>query len=88
MAAQDASVAAATLKRSKGFRKSPDLPLGEVLRFRKVPFSNQHVIETDGTGCYRTQLSEVREYVRMPQVGKLAIHQLDDPAPAVACDAT
>jgi hypothetical protein len=40
------------------------------------------------TGCYRTQLSEVREYVRMPQVGKLAIQQLDDPAPSVARDAT
>jgi hypothetical protein len=40
------------------------------------------------TGCYRTQLSEVREYVRMPQVRKLAIQQLDDPAPSVARDAT
>lgn len=39
------------------------------------------------TGCYRTQLSEVREYVRMPQVGKLAIQQLDDPEPSVASDA-
>lgn len=41
LAAQDASVAAATLKRRKGFRKSPDLPLGEVLRFKKVPLSNE-----------------------------------------------
>jgi hypothetical protein len=41
LAAQDASFAAGTLKRRKGFRKSPDLPLGEVLRFRKVPFSNE-----------------------------------------------
>lgn len=41
LAAQDASVAAGTLMRRKGFRKSPDLPLGEVLRFRKVPFSNE-----------------------------------------------
>ncbi len=39
------------------------------------------------TGCYRTQLSEVREYVRMPQVEKLAIQQLDDPQPSVASDA-
>jgi hypothetical protein len=41
LAAQDASVAAATLKRRTGFRKSPDLPLGEVLRFRKTPLSNE-----------------------------------------------
>lgn len=39
--AQDASFAAGTLKRRKGFRKSPDLPLGEVLRFRKLPLSNE-----------------------------------------------
>jgi hypothetical protein len=41
LAAQDASVIAGTLKRRKGFRKSPDLPLGEVLRFRKVLLSNE-----------------------------------------------
>ena len=39
------------------------------------------------TGCYRTQLSEMHEYARMPQVEKLAILHLDDPAPAVASDA-
>ena len=40
------------------------------------------------TGFYRTQLSEEREYVRMPELEKLAIHQLDDPGPSVARDAT
>jgi len=39
------------------------------------------------TGCYRTQLSELREYLHMPQVEKLAVEQLDDPAPSAAGDA-
>jgi len=39
------------------------------------------------TGCYRTQLTEVREFVHMPEVEKLVIQQLDDPAPSVARDA-
>src|ERR1700735_3578924 len=41
LVAQDASAAAATLKRRQGFRKSPDLPLGEVLRLRDVPLNNE-----------------------------------------------
>lgn len=41
LAAQDASVAAGTLKRREGFRKCPDLPLGEVLRYRKIAMSNE-----------------------------------------------
>lgn len=41
----------------------------------------------NGTGCYRTQLSNLGEYVRMPQVEKVAMQQLDDPQPAVASDA-
>ena len=39
------------------------------------------------TGCFRSQLSELHDYARMPQVEKLAIQQLDDPAPSVASDA-
>lgn len=39
------------------------------------------------TGCYRWQLSELREYANAPQVQKLAIQLLDDPAPSVASDA-
>jgi hypothetical protein len=38
--AQDESVAAGTLRRLKGFRKMPDLSLGEVLRLRKIPLNN------------------------------------------------
>jgi len=39
------------------------------------------------TGCYRMQMGGIGEYVRMPQVEKLAIQLLNDPAPAVASDA-
>ena len=41
LSAQDASSIAATVKRRKGFKKVPDLPLGEVLRFRRIPLSNE-----------------------------------------------
>ena len=59
-------------------RVKPDYGVKELtaaLAFRKA------------TACYRTQLSEVGEYVRMPQVEKLAIQQLDDPAPSAVGDA-
>ncbi len=39
------------------------------------------------TGCYRMQMGGVGEYVRLPQVEKLAIQSLKCPAPAVASDA-
>ena len=41
LTAQDESIAAGTLKRLKGFRKMPDLSLGEVLRLKKVPLNNE-----------------------------------------------
>jgi hypothetical protein len=41
LTAQDASLVAGTIKRRKGFRKSPDLPLGEVLRFKSLTLSNE-----------------------------------------------
>jgi hypothetical protein len=41
LTAQDESLAAGVLKRKKGFRKMPDLSLGEVLRFKKIPLSNE-----------------------------------------------
>jgi hypothetical protein len=41
LTAQDASLVAGTAKRRKGFRKSPDLPLGEVLRFKSLMLSNE-----------------------------------------------
>jgi len=41
LTAQDESVAAGTLKHLKGFRKMPDLSLGEVLRLKKLPFNNE-----------------------------------------------
>lgn len=41
LAAQEASVAAGKLKRNRGFRKMPDMALGEVLRRRRIPFSNE-----------------------------------------------
>lgn len=41
MDAQDASVVAGSQRRRKGFRKLPDLPLGEVLRLRKLVRSNE-----------------------------------------------
>jgi hypothetical protein len=40
LTAQDESVAAGTLKHLKGFRKVPDLSLGEVLRLKKMPLNN------------------------------------------------
>jgi hypothetical protein len=39
------------------------------------------------TGCYRTQLTELGEYMRLPKVEKVAIAALDDPEPSVARDA-
>ncbi len=39
------------------------------------------------TGCYRMQMGGIGEYVRLPQVEKLAIQLLNDPAPVVASDA-
>lgn len=39
------------------------------------------------TGCYRTQLGELKDYVRTPKLEKLAIAALDDREPAVARDA-
>jgi hypothetical protein len=39
------------------------------------------------TGCFRSQLSELHEFARIPQVEKLAIRQLNDPAPSAASDA-
>jgi hypothetical protein len=39
------------------------------------------------TGCYRTELSDLREFLRIPKVEKVAIAALDDPEPAVASDA-
>ena len=39
------------------------------------------------TGCYRTQMGDIGEYIRLPQVEKLAIRQLNAPAPSVASDA-
>jgi hypothetical protein len=59
-------------------RVNPDYgvkELGAALALRKT------------TGCYRSQLSELHEYARPPQVEKLAIQQLDDSAPLVASDA-
>jgi hypothetical protein len=41
LGAQDESVAAGTLKRLEGFRKMPDLSLGEVLRLKKIPLNNE-----------------------------------------------
>jgi hypothetical protein len=41
----------------------------------------------ESTGCYRMQMGSIGEYVRLPQVEKLAIQLLNDPAPAVASDA-
>lgn len=43
--------------------------------------------ERRSTGCYRTQLSGLGEYAHMPQLQKLAVEQLNDPAPSVASDA-
>ena len=40
LTAQDESVTAETRMHLKGFRKMPDLSLGEVLRLKKVPLSN------------------------------------------------
>lgn len=40
--AQDTSLAAGLRKRRKGFRKSPDQPLGKVLRFKKVELSSEN----------------------------------------------
>jgi hypothetical protein len=59
-------------------RVSPDFGVKEV--------STALALRKD-TGCYRTELSDLREYVRMPQVEKVAIAALDDPEPAVARDA-
>jgi hypothetical protein len=39
------------------------------------------------TDCYRMQMGGIGEYVRMPEVEKLAIQLLNDPVPAVAIDA-
>jgi hypothetical protein len=39
------------------------------------------------TGCYQSQLGELGDYARMPQVQKLAVQVLDDPVPSVASDA-
>jgi hypothetical protein len=39
------------------------------------------------TGCYRMQIGGIGEYVRLPQVEKMVIQLLNDPAPPVASDA-
>jgi hypothetical protein len=39
------------------------------------------------TGCYLMQMGGIGEYVRLPQVEKLAIRLLNDPVPPVASDA-
>lgn len=45
------------------------------------------LVSRQATGCYRTQLSGLGDYVRMPQVQKLAVQQLNDSVPSVASDA-
>jgi hypothetical protein len=43
--------------------------------------------ERKTTGCFRTQLSNLMGYLRLPQMEQLAIDRLDDPSPSVARDA-
>jgi hypothetical protein len=47
----------------------------------------QSLKERKKTGCFRTRLSAMGEFVRQPKLQDLAISMLDDPAPEVARDA-
>lgn len=59
-------------------RVSPDYGVKEV---------SDSLSERKATGCFRTQLSELKEYVRLPQLEQVAIAKLDDTSPEVARDA-
>ena len=47
----------------------------------------QSLTEREKTGCFRTRLSAMGEFIRQPKLQQLAIATLDDPAPEVARDA-
>jgi hypothetical protein len=59
-------------------RVSPDYGLQQVAQSLK---------ERKKTGCFRTRLSAMGEFIRQPKLQDLAIATLDDPAPEVARDA-